>query len=233
MAENSTLRIHTQLAPQSAPEPGGENRRERVRYRGRRRAGASRPGRARPGFTDRLLRNSAIACAVLLGILALGNIRQPWAEKAAEGIERALTMHINLDDSIGELTFVRRLMPESALVFLNVAPGTAMSRPAEGALKHGWSAVQPWLLFEAQGAPAVAADSGTIAAISPMSGGGFGLLVDHGEGLESVYAGLDEVSVQTGDSVSRGQQLGLCGDELYFELRQDGESADPSERLGL
>ena len=97
---------------------------------------------------DRLLRNSAIACALLLGILTLGNLRQPWAEKAAQGIERALTMHINLDESIGELTFVRQIMPESALVFLNVSGSTALAHPCDGAITHPWSDLQPWMAYE-------------------------------------------------------------------------------------
>ena len=139
MSENSTLRIHTQIRPEErkgASAPVCQRKRRRVRER------------APLTHSDRLLRNSAIACALLLGILTLGNLRQPWAEKAARGIERALTMHINLDDSIGELTFVRQIMPESALVFLNVSGGAGMTRPCDGAVVHPWSAMQPWLVFE-------------------------------------------------------------------------------------
>lgn len=182
---------------------------------------------------DRLLRNSAIACALLLGILALGNLRAPWAEKASEGIERALTMHINLDDSIGELTFVRQIMPESALVFLNVSGSAAMARPCDGAVTHPWSAMQPWLAFESGKRPVCAADGGTVTAVSALSGNSQGVLVDHGEGRETLYANLSEVMVQSGDRVARGQQLGASEDGLYFELRQNGDSVDPAEGLGL
>ena len=117
MSENSTLRIHTQFRPETEDKPPATRRKKR---RPRSKAAMTRG--------DKLLRNSAIACALLLGILALGNLRLPWAEKATEGIERALTMHINLDESIGELTFVRQIMPESALVFLNVSGSTALAR---------------------------------------------------------------------------------------------------------
>ena len=189
--------------------------------------------RPRPTFPDRLLRNSAIACAVLLGVLALGNVRQPWAQKAREGIRQALTMRIDLDDSLGELTFVRNLMPESALVFLNVSGGGQLSRPMDGAVAHRWSALQPWTLFEGAGEAVRSVGAGTVTAVSPLSGGRFGVLVDHGEGLESVYANLAEVSVQQGDAVNRGDALGTSGESAYFELREGGESVDPSERLRL
>ena len=224
MSENSTLRIHTQIRPEarkSASAPVCQRKRRRVRER------------APLTHSDRLLRNSAIACALLLGILTLGNLRQPWAEKAAQGIERALTMHINLDDSIGELTFVRQIMPESALVFLNVSGGAGMTRPCDGAVVHPWSAMQPWLAFEDGVRPVCAADSGTVTAVSTLSGGNQGILIDHGDGMESLYANLSEVTVQSGDSIARGQRLGACESGLYFELRQDGESVDPTERLGL
>ena len=231
MSENSTLRIHTQLGPQmddTQPQSRRQRRPPKAWKRRERMAAGNRPE-----FGDRLLRNSAIACALLLGILALGNLRQPWAEKAAQGIERALTMHINLDDSIGELTFVRQIMPESALVFLNVSGGAGMTRPCDGAVVHPWSAMQPWLAFEDGVRPVCAADSGTVTAVSALSGGNQGILIDHGDGMESLYANLSEVTVQSGDSIARGQRLGACESGLYFELRQDGESVDPTERLGL
>lgn len=231
MAENRTLHIHTQLRPSGAAEGAPERTREKRRrlWPGRR----LRAPKPRPAFGDRLLRNSAIACALLLGILALGNVRQPWAEKAAGSIQRALTMHIDLDDSIGELTFVRQIMPESALVFLNVSGSAELSLPSDGAVSHAWNAMQPWLMFEEGNRPVYAAGAGAVTAVSPLAEGRYGVLIDHGEGLESVYANLSEVSVQSGDSVSRGQQLGASADGLYYELRQSGEAVDPTERLGL
>ena len=168
----------------------------------------------------------------LLGVLALGNVEQPWAVKAREGIRQALTMRIDLDDSLGELTFVRSLMPESALVFLNVSGGSGMSSPMDAAISHVWSELQPWTLFEGEG-PVKSIGAGTVTAVSPLSGGQYGVLIDHGEGLESVYANLVEVNVSAGDAVNRGDVLGTASDTLYFELRQGGESVDPNERLGL
>ena len=228
MSENGTLHIHTQLIPETDTAQAKSSETKRLpRARKRRRP------RQRLASGDRLLRNSAIACAVLLGILALGNVRQPWAEKATQGIERALTMRIDLDESIGELTFVRQIMPESALVFLNLTGSAELARPTDGALQHTWSQLQPWLMFEPGQHAVYAVSAGTVTAVSPLSGDRYGLLLDHGDGLESVYASMSELTVQAGDSVSRGQQLGASTEGLYFELRQDGEAVDPTERLGL
>ena len=234
MSENSTLRIHTRFAPDTshiaaAPEPKRQGGRRARRPTGR----ATRPARKRLSAGDRLLRNSAVACAVLLGVLALGNVRQPWAQKAREGIERALTMRINLDDTLGELTFVRKLMPESALVFLNVSGSATLTPPVSGSVVHPYSALQPWLMFGTKDAPVCAPGAGTVSAVSELSGGQYGLLIDHGQGLESVCAGLSAVSVQSGETVARGQVIGQSGEGLYFELRSGGEAVDPTERLGV
>ena len=183
---------------------------------------------------DRLLRNSCLACAVLLGILALGNVQQPWAKNVSGAIEKALTMEIDLDKSLGQLRFVQKLMPESALVFFNLSGGSELSLPVQGELSHRYSQTQPWLMFaSASGADVCAAADGVVSAVSPMASGGYGVLVDHGGGLESITACLEEVSVQAGSSVLRGGVIGKSSDNLYFELRQGGESADPTQKLGL
>lgn len=185
-------------------------------------------------FHERLLRNSFLACAVLLGILALGNLEQPWAKKASNHIEKALTMDINLDESLGQLSFVRKLMPESALVFFNLSSEHEYQRPANGELTHAYSASQPWLMFaSAPGSAVYAIADGMVSAVSPLSDGSYGVLIDHGNGLESVTANLLSASVQAGDPVPKGGVLGNAGENTYFELRQGGQAVDPSEKMGL
>ena len=185
-------------------------------------------------FQERLLRNSCLACAVLLGILALGNVQQPWAKKASAAVERALTMEIDLDQSLGQLTFVQKLMPESALVFFNLNGESELMQPVQSDPVHPYSQIQPWLMFQAEeGSSVCAAADGIVSAVSPMSAGGYGILIDHGNGIESVTAGLSAVDVQAGTQVVRGSVIGKADENVYFELREGGKSADPTERMGL
>lgn len=190
--------------------------------------------KARLSFQDRLLRNSFLACAVLLGVLALGNVNQPWADQAASGIRQALTMELDLDESLGQLSFVQKLMPESALVFFNLNGGSEFVRPVQGELTHSFDPMQPWLMFScAEDAQVLSPADGIISAVSPLSDGGFGVLIDHGNALESVMAGLDDVQVQVGDEILRGAAIGICDEDLYYELRQGGDAIDPGDRMGL
>lgn len=219
-SDHLKLQIHTACHPQE--EQSRPPRRSRVRFK------------TRLSFQERLLRNSFLACAVLLGILALGNVQQPWAKKAADGIEKALTMKVDLDESLGQLTFVRKLMPESAQVFFNLSADHPYALPVQGELSHAYDSDQPWLMFScAPDAPVCAIADGVIAAVSPLSDGSYGVLIDHGSGLESVTACLKEARMQVGDEVLRGGTIGAAAESVYFELRQSDAPVDPSENMGL
>jgi murein DD-endopeptidase MepM/ murein hydrolase activator NlpD len=60
------------------------------------------------------------------------------------------------------------------------------------------------------------------------------VLVDHGDGLESLYGHASRVLVREGDPVNRGQLIALAGStglssapHLHFEIRKNGRAVDP------
>lgn len=227
MTENTKLRIYTRMVPE---EPIQKKKHSRLSIP----LQTFLKCKSSALSGERMLRNSAVACLLLLGILMVGNINQPWAQQTTDVIQRALTMQIDLDGTIGELSFVRNLMPESALVFLNLSDKTELTIPVEGTISHQFTQAQPWLMFQsAIGNPVRVAADGIVTAVSELSGGTFGVLVDHGGGIESVYAYMASASVHAGDAVKRGQTLGSSDTTLYFEYRNAETPIDPSEKLGL
>jgi septal ring factor EnvC (AmiA/AmiB activator) len=75
---------------------------------------------------------------------------------------------------------------------------------------------------------------GRIAYAAPLTGYGLTVVVEHGNGVVSIYAHASVLVVAAGESVTRGQELGRVGDSgslrgpyLYFELRDGGRPADP------
>ena len=85
------------------------------------------------------------------------------------------------------------------------------------------------------GATIWAADSGVVV-FAGWSNGGYGNLVmlDHGNGWQTVYAHLSSVRVSCGQSVSQGQSLGSAGStgnstgaHLHFETRFEGGFVNP------
>ena len=230
------LKIHARILPAGATAAQGEEAPGKARrtFPKRRRAGR---GRAREPmrFSDRLLRNTAVACALLLGVLSLQNIDQPWSRLALRGVRSAVTMRIDLDESLGRLSFVRELMPESALVFLDISEREAFA-PASGVVRHAYNEAQPWIVYQCEPRTEVRAlEPGQVTAVTELQNGEWGVLLDHGGGVESVYAYLSEVRVKVGETASAGDVLGLSSEEgdtgLYFEMRLNGEPMDPAERL--
>ncbi len=186
-------------------------------------------------ITDKLMRNSAIACALLLMVLALQNVNQPWTQNATAQLKQVLTMRIDLDESLGRLNFVRGLVPDTALVFWNMGANGKMEPPVQGTIAHEYSAMQPWVEFVCKPQQSVvAAEKGTVAAVMQGSAGDWTLLIDHESGAQTVYAYMAQALVKPGDAVEKGAQVGVTKDEeasrLYFELRKDGQPQDPALR---
>ena len=183
---------------------------------------------------ERLLRNSAIACALLFVILSLRNIDQPWAQVASGGVERALTASIDLDETLGNLSFVRNLVPESALVFWNLSDADRLKRPVAGALLHDYTEQQPWYEFRAGAEEDVAVGkAGTLARQAQTDAGDWVLEIVHDDGSSTVYAYVTRGTIEPGESVSRGEILAQSGAQgsVYLEYRREGQPCPVSEFL--
>jgi murein DD-endopeptidase MepM/ murein hydrolase activator NlpD len=81
------------------------------------------------------------------------------------------------------------------------------------------------------GTPVRAARDGTVAAISRDTNGVPIVVVRHEGNLLTIYSQVDELTVEQGDSVSRGDPIGRVRANdpafLHFEVRQGFESVDP------
>ena len=84
-------------------------------------------------------------------------------------------------------------------------------------------------LAAATGTPVLAARAGQVRLVDTVGGYGLSVLIDHGQGLETLYAHLSEVLVQPGEAVEAGMPIGrvgmsgaASGPHLHFELRQRG-----------
>ncbi|NND22132.1 MAG: peptidoglycan DD-metalloendopeptidase family protein [Boseongicola sp.] len=85
------------------------------------------------------------------------------------------------------------------------------------------------------GSTVVAADDGTVAAITRDTDQVPIVVVRHDGNLLTVYAGVDQVGVKKGDKVKRGQKIAVVRSAtppfLHFEVREGFESVDPGPYL--
>jgi septal ring factor EnvC (AmiA/AmiB activator) len=114
-------------------------------------------------------------------------------------------------------------------------PAAAPVAARYGALKEGgpltWDGV---FLRTPRGAEVRAVFGGRVAFAGWFGGLGQLLILDHGDGYMSLYGHSEQLLVDVGDWVSRGQAIATAGDSgglsepgLYFEIRQNGRPQDP------
>ncbi|PYZ96230.1 hypothetical protein CR205_17885 [Alteribacter lacisalsi] len=84
----------------------------------------------------------------------------------------------------------------------------------------------------------LAAHGGTVTSAQYENGYGNTVRIENSSGMETVYAHLDSMGVSKGDSVSRGDELGIMGEtgtatgvHVHFEVYEDGELKDPMDYL--
>jgi murein DD-endopeptidase MepM/ murein hydrolase activator NlpD len=86
----------------------------------------------------------------------------------------------------------------------------------------------------AQGTPVKASAQGTVLAVDDYFFNGRTIFVDHGNGLITMYCHLEQIDVEAGETVSKGQQIGLSGQtgratgpHLHWSVVLNGAMVDP------
>lgn len=81
-----------------------------------------------------------------------------------------------------------------------------------------------------------ASNDGQIVYAAPLGIYGNCIVLDHGYGLQTLYGHMSRIDVHVGDTVKRGQVMGLSGmtgmaggDHIHFSMLLDGVQIDPKE----
>jgi murein DD-endopeptidase MepM/ murein hydrolase activator NlpD len=88
------------------------------------------------------------------------------------------------------------------------------------------------------GMSVVAADGGVVIYAGWISGYGNAVIIDHGNGVSSLYGHNQSLVVSEGQSVSQGQLIAYCGStgystgpHVHFEVRENGSPVSPYNYL--
>jgi murein DD-endopeptidase MepM/ murein hydrolase activator NlpD len=127
----------------------------------------------------------------------------------------------------------RALPPPSFDAFLwPVAQGTLMRPFGEQRRTHKHAGVD---IRGGSGQPILAARDGVVAFAGPTRGGyGSMVVLDHGDGVQSLYGHARKTLVKAGDTVKRGDTIALVGrtgnattEHCHFEIRLANRPVDP------
>jgi len=127
---------------------------------------------------------------------------------------------------------IRQITPDAGTV---VASGVFVW-PAGGTITQYYSWYHPGIDVANRAAPNIlAADSGTVITSSwDPSGYGNKVIIDHGNGHQTLYAHMQRLYVVVGQSVARGNAIGKMGStgrstgtHLHFEILKNGVKINP------
>ena len=89
-----------------------------------------------------------------------------------------------------------------------------------------------------EGAPVLASNAGSVVIVDDLFFSGKSVILDHGQGIYSMYFHLSEILVREGERISKGDVLGQVGStgrstgpHLHWGLRVHGSKVDPFSLL--
>ncbi|NLV17842.1 MAG: peptidoglycan DD-metalloendopeptidase family protein [Syntrophomonadaceae bacterium] len=91
-----------------------------------------------------------------------------------------------------------------------------------------------------KGTKILAADGGKVIQVAYLGGYGNTVIIDHGNGLSTLYGHMSKFETSTGKIVAKGDLIGLVGStgwstgpHLHFEVRKNGTPVKPNSYLGI
>ncbi|NPA79609.1 MAG: M23 family metallopeptidase [Thermotogae bacterium] len=161
-----------------------------------------------------------------------GNLKYPELDK----LDAHLRYGESLMDAVEKRTFdnedrLRRLPSIPPVRGIPISGYGVRRDPLTGGLKfhEGIDYAAP------EGTPIVATADGVVEKAGRSDAGyGIQVLIDHGDGIKTRYAHMMRALVRVGDTVKRGQVIGLVGntgrsvgDHLHYEVLVNGQPVNP------
>ncbi|SHI97645.1 M23 family metallopeptidase [Desulfofundulus thermosubterraneus] len=202
-----------------------------------------------------------VAMIIFAILLLVRELPYPGGEQVREGLRYLLTTEWNYQPAVQKVVQLALQMVNVDQPFPeDIPPGTRQTLgpagedgrfqiPVSGKVVRGFGWVRDPLddleRFHAgidiavpAGTPVKAARDGRVARVGEDPSLGRFVLLDHGEGDYTLYAGLTGIAVTSGQQVAAGQKLAEVGDKgdvagggLHFEVREKGRLIDPLMKL--
>lgn len=182
---------------------------------------------------DRLARNLVVVGCLFMVVVAVKNTSMPQAQSVFGAIQQSAGME--WDESVGKLTFVNALLPQSIQTVWNEKETQPVYAPINGIVVHAWSAAEPYVMIDSALSDVRAAMDGEVMSIAHGMNEERILRIRHDDGTEALYGNLEDCHAEVGDRVYAGDVIArlLQGHPLAFEWREEGRSVDPYKRVRM
>lgn len=189
------------------------------------------PAAPKRRFGERLARNLALAGMLVLTVSAVRNARLPSGQTVLTAVQDMIDS--NWDESLGKISFVSNLFPETVSVFFASSPQAALTAPCFGSLQHKWTASEPYLGYEYADGKVYALSAGQVMSLAHGMDEEQIVRVRQEDGLETLYYNLASACVAEGDYVTSETLLGeaLKDRQVVVEVRREGRAIDPTELI--
>jgi len=165
------------------------------------------------GVNRKQLANLVFMVAIMIGLLSTMQDLTPVIEKWSARAE-------DLQDTADKLS--------------GIGKGD-WEMPMAGNITQGYNPTNHGIDIAGQAGTTVwASKGGTVTRVEYNQVYGNFVVLDHGRGVESLYAHLNGISVKAGWSIIAKAKIGTCGNtgnstgpHLHFEIRRNGKTVDP------
>ena len=175
-------------------------------------------GESKTNFAERIARNSPLHLLLTLIMVSL--------------LSGCAASHHYMPEALPAVTYVKYpIVPFTAGPFIWPVRGDVIVPfGVNGKTRNKGIEIKTY-----EGAPVLAAKSGRVVYCdSRLKGFGNTVIIDHGEGLQTVYAYNSQILVKLGDSVEQGSVIAKAGStgrasgaSLHFEIRKNSEPQNP------
>ena len=175
---------------------------------------------------SRSLKLSFLVQTLILVLLVVASDGRPLSGRSVAGALDSAS-----EPSVGEAAAGTRARPEQVSRF-----AWPVSGPVSSLMDDDHPLGIDIGLTARPGSVIKAVEHGTVAFAGGKDCCGYGLhvILEHVDGLKTIYAHLSRIDVSEGDQVFRSQQLGISGstglargEHLHFEVRRDRERLNP------
>ena len=174
--------------------------------------------------SERIARNFACVSLLVVTLYAVKEAKVPDEDliyTAANSV-----VDIPWEETLGKIQFVNAAMPIDFKMPDTYYGTPALFAPDNTPLLHPWNKEEPFISFKSSSA--IALTDGKLESIIRQQDNSLSLFFTHEHNYSTIYHNLSNCSLNVGDTISAGQELGATIDhEMIFILNFDGVSIDP------